>query len=40
VRITIENKRLRRWLWFIGIYTASVMAFGAVTGFLALLVPK
>jgi len=40
VRITIENPKLRRWLWFIGIYAASIAAFGAVTGLLALLLPK
>jgi hypothetical protein len=42
VRIITEDKpRLRkRLLWFVGIYAASVLAFGAVSGFLELLLPR
>ncbi|HET9146451.1 MAG TPA: hypothetical protein VFN77_00240 [Acetobacteraceae bacterium] len=31
---------LRRWLWFIGIYAASVIVFAIVAFGLQLLVPK
>jgi hypothetical protein len=40
VRIIIKNPKLRRWLWFAGIYAGSILAFGAVTGALSLLVPS
>jgi hypothetical protein len=42
VRITTEDKpRLtKRLLWFAGIYAASVLAFGAISGLLELLLPK
>jgi hypothetical protein len=39
VRITI-SPQARRWLWFFGIYTASIVGFAAVTGLLALMLPK
>jgi hypothetical protein len=31
---------LRRWLWFVGLYAASILAFGAVLGLLELCLPK
>jgi hypothetical protein len=40
VRITISHPRLRRWLWFVGLYAASILAFGAVLGLLELCLPK
>jgi hypothetical protein len=42
VRIITDNKpRLRkRLLWFVGIYAGSVLAFGAITGLLELLLPR
>ncbi len=42
MRIITESKpRLgKKLLWFIGIYAASVLAFGAVSGLLELLLPK
>ncbi len=40
--ITTDNKpRLsKRLLWFAGIYAGSVLAFGAITGLLELLLPR
>jgi hypothetical protein len=42
VRIITEDKpRLgKKLLWFVGIYAASVLAFGAACGLLELLLPK
>jgi hypothetical protein len=42
VRIITEAKpRLgKRLLWFVAIYAASVLAFGAICGLLELLLPK
>jgi hypothetical protein len=40
VRIIINNPKLRRWLWFIGIYAGSIAVFGAITGVLAMFVPS
>jgi hypothetical protein len=40
VPITIKNPRTRRWLWFVGIYAGSVLAFGGVLGVLEWAVPK
>jgi hypothetical protein len=31
---------LKRWLWFVGLYTASVVAFGVVLGVLEVCLPK
>jgi hypothetical protein len=42
VRIITEDKPGlgKRLLWFIGIYAASVLAFGAISGLLELMLPK
>ena len=51
VRITIDPKEAknsstdqrkfgRRVLWFVVIYTASVIAFAAISGLLSMLLPK
>jgi hypothetical protein len=42
VRIITENepKLGKRLLWFVGIYAASVVVFGAISGLLELLLPK
>jgi hypothetical protein len=40
VRTTTERKLGKKLLWFIGIYAASVLAFGAISGMLELLLPK
>jgi hypothetical protein len=39
--ITKDKPRFgKRLLWFVGIYAASVLAFGAISGLLELLLPK
>ncbi len=42
MRITTENKAglSKRLLWFVAIYAGSVLAFGAISGLLELLLPK
>ncbi len=38
--IFTNRPRLKRWVWFAGIYAGSVIGFGAIVGALSMLLPK